>query len=302
MKTAFVAAFLSFAPIAALCQTVTVETYAGPAEVPQRPEAVVALDLAAIDTLHALGIDIDGVPALVPPAYLSAAMEGASPVGSLFEPDFEALAAMAPDLIVAGGRSQPQIASLSRIAPTIDMTIWGDDLIGQARERVRAYGAIFDRRAEADALLAKLDAALVRAREAIDGKGDALILLSNGGTVSAYGDDSRFGWLHRALDLPEAYPDITAETHGESVSFEFIAETDPDWLIVIDRGAAIGQEGEAAAVTLDNPLVMGTKAGRAGQIVYLDSAATYLAGGGIQSMQILLDQIAQAFQDGASKG
>jgi iron complex transport system substrate-binding protein len=302
MKTTLATISLCLAPLALQAQTVAVETAAGPAEVPRAPETVVVFDLAAIDTLDALGVTIDGAPAFTPPAHLAGAVAHAVPVGSLFEPDFEELAVMAPDLIVAGGRSQAQVGALAELAPTIDMTIRGTDLVGQARARLTAYGTIFGREARADALLDSFDAALVEARAAVAGKGDLLILLTNGGTVSAYGDDSRFGWLHRALALPEAHDGITAETHGESVSFEFIAEVDPDWIFVVDRAAAIGQEGEAAAVTLDNPLVAGTTAGETGQIVYLDSGAIYLAGGGIQSMKILLEQVTRAFEAAGAEG
>ncbi|MEM8848836.1 MAG: siderophore ABC transporter substrate-binding protein [Pseudomonadota bacterium] len=296
MKTRHLLFVACLVPSQGLADGISVETVSGSVSVPSSPDTVVALDLAAIDTLAALGVSISGVPAFTPPAYLGPAMDAAEPVGSLFEPDFEALAVMAPDLIIAGGRSQRMVEPLSEIAPTIDMTIWGADMVGQARERISAYGAIFGTEAKADALLTEFDAALSEAQAAVDGKGDALILLTNGGTVSAYGDDSRFGWLHTELGLPEAYADITAETHGEAVSFEFIAEVDPDWILVIDRGAAIGQAGEAAAVTLDNPLVAGTKAGQAGQIVYLDSAPIYLAAGGAQAMQITMDEITTSFE------
>lgn len=295
MKRAFAALAILMAPLTAHADQVTVETYAGPVAVPHGPGKVVALDLAAIDALDALGVRADGVPAVRPPAYLAPALEGVQTVGSLFEPDFEALAALGPDLIIAGGRSQKQVEPLGKIAPTIDMTIWGSDMLGQARARVTAYGQIFDLEDKATEVLAGFDTAMTAAQDATKDKGNALILLTNGGTVSAYGNDSRFGWLHDAVGIPEAYADITAETHGESVSFEFIAEVNPDWLLVIDRGAAIGKEGEAAAVTLDNPLVMGTTAGKKGQIIYLDSAAIYLSGGGVQSMQVILGQITEAF-------
>ena len=130
-----------------------------------------------------------------------------------------------------------------------------------------------------------------------EGRGDALIVLTNGGKVSAYGAGSRFGWIHSALGIEEAYPDLDAETHGEAVSFEFIAEVDPEWIFVVDRGAAIGQEGEAASATLDNPLVAGTQAGRNGQIVYLDSAPLYLAGGGPRSLMGTMEEIRTAMED-----
>ncbi|MGZ9810173.1 siderophore ABC transporter substrate-binding protein [Pseudoroseicyclus sp. H15] len=294
LRTVPLAAIAALAPLAANAETVTVETYPGPVAVETGPETVVALDLAAIDALDALGITLDGVPDFTPPAYLAEAMGQAETVGTLFEPDFETLAAMAPDLIIAGGRSQAQVEPLSAVAPTIDMTIW-EDVVGQSKERLAAYGAIFGLSDEADALAAELDAAIAEATAAAEGQGDVLILLTTGGTVSAYGDDSRFGWIHTALGLPEAYPDLNAETHGESVSFEFIAEVDPDWIFVIDRGAAIGQAGEAAAVTLDNPLVAGTVAGEAGHIVYLDPAPLYLAGGGIQALMQTIGEIDAAF-------
>lgn len=278
-------------------ETVTVRTAVGEVAAPVAPETVVALDLAAIDSLAALGVPVAGRPDMTPPAYLAKAVEGVPTVGTLFEPDFEALAVMAPDLIVAGGRSQPQVAALSRIAPTLDMTVGTQDLVEEAKARLDAYGAIFDRAEQARDLKDDLDAALDETRTAVGGKGNALILLVSGTKISAYGAGSRFGWLHDRLDLPQAVPDLREGNHGEAVSFEFLAKADPDWLLVIDRGAAIGQGGEAAAATLDNPLVAGTKAGKAGQILYLDGAAMYLAAGGVQSLMLTLEQLRQSFAD-----
>ncbi|MCP1170526.1 siderophore ABC transporter substrate-binding protein [Limimaricola litoreus] len=284
-------------PGLAMAADLKVETASGEAAVPARPESVVALDLAAIDALDALGVDLAGVPEITPPAYLAEAMEGVERVGTLFEPDYEALAVMAPDLIVAGGRSQSVVEPLSAVAPTIDMTISGEELIEQARARVATYGEIFDRAEAAAELTGALDDRIAAVRDTVADKGDALILMTNGGKVSAYGAESRFGWLHAALDLPEAHPELDAETHGEAVSFEFIAEVDPDWILVIDRGAAIGQDGEAAQATLDNPLVAGTKAAQNDRILYLDSAPLYLAGGGIGSLMGTLDQIEAGFAE-----
>lgn len=280
---------------AATAEEVSVETYLGTASVATGPETIAVLDAAAIDTISALGVTVDAVPAMPALAYLSEAMAEATPAGSLFEPDFEALAVLAPDLIIAGGRSSRQVAPLSEIAPTIDMTIWGGDMVSQAQDRIAAYGAIFQREALATELAEALATRVEAAAAAVEGRGDALILLTNGGNVSAYGDDSRFGWLHSALGLPEAFPDLTAETHGEAVSFEFIAEVDPDWILVIDRAAAIGQDGEAAAATLDNALVASTTAAEEDQIIYLSSGPLYLAGGGVQSMMLTLDEIIAGF-------
>ncbi len=295
MKTTLIATAFAALPALALAQTTAIETAAGKVAVPIAPQSVVTFDLAALDTLSALDIAVAGVPAIAPPAYLAGVIEGTPTVGTLFEPDFEALAVMAPDFIIAGGRSQSQIEPLSQIAPTVDMTISGESLLADAQARVEAYGTMFQKEEAAETLLSDLDAAIKRARTATDNQGNALIVLTNGGKVSAYGEDSRFGWLHSSLGLAEAYPDLNAETHGEAVSFEFIAEVNPDWIFVVDRSAAIGREGEAAAVTLDNPLVAGTNAGQNDQIVYLDSARLYLVGGGYQSVMGTIDEVVAAF-------
>ena len=299
MRRPVAAALLSAvlaAPVSA--QDVTIDTATGPVAVPVNPETTAIFDIAALDTLHALGVTVAGVPSPVFLDNLAGVAEQAARVGTLFEPDFEALAVMQPDLIIAGGRSSPQVEALSEIAPTIDMSIAGNDLLGQARARIDAYGALFGVTEQAAALTASLDAALEEAARAVSGKGDALILLTNGGKISAYGANGRFGWLHRALDLPEAVDGLDADTHGQSVSFEFVAEVDPDWLLVIDRGAAIGAEGEAAAATLDNPLIARTKAAQNGRIVYLDAAPLYIAAGGATAVQHTLGEVTAAFSGG----
>jgi len=300
MKTTLTTLALTVLPAFAMAQDIEIDTATGPVEVPVSPEAIVTFDLAALDTLTALGVSVAGVPSVAAPDYLADVLEDLPTVGTLFEPDFEALAVMAPDFIIAGGRSQSQVGPLSQIAPTIDMTISGDNLVADAKARIAAYGTAFEREDQAAVLLAELDTAIEQVKAVSEGRGDALIVLTNGGKVSAYGDDSRFGWLHTTLGLEEAFPDLNAETHGEAISFEFIAEVDPDWIFVVDRGAAIGQDGEAAAVTLDNPLVAGTTAGQSGQIVYLDSARLYLVGGGYNSVMGTIEEVTTAFSADAN--
>jgi iron complex transport system substrate-binding protein len=234
-----------------------------------------------------------GVPDNLYVPYLADVAGQATVIGTLFEPDLEALATLGPDLIIAGGRSSTQVEPLSQVAKTIDMTIW-EDVVGQGRDRIAAYGALFGKAEKAAELIAALDAKLAEVKAAAAGKGKALILQTNGPKVSAYGKGSRFGWIHTALEIPEAYENLNPETHGDSVSFEFIAETNPDWIIVVDRSAAIG-EPASATETLANPLVAGTTAGQKGQIVTLSSAPVYIAGGGYVSLTTTLDELLAAF-------
>lgn len=271
---------------------VTVDTAAGPVVVQAKPARVAVFDVAAIDTITALGVPIAGVPDRLYLKRLAPVAESAQIVGTLFQPDLEAMAILQPDLIVVGGRSSPHAKELAAFAPTIDMTI---SSLGDARARIEQYGAIFGVEGNATALLGEVEAKFEAAREAVVGKGKALILLTNGGKISAYGPGSRFGWLHTELGLAEAAPGLKASVHGHAISFEFVAEVDPDWLLVIDRGSAIGAPSDGARATLDNPLVASTKAARAGRIVYLSSAPIYIAAGGAASMMTTLDEIIAAF-------
>ncbi|SMR82068.1 iron complex transport system substrate-binding protein [Aliiroseovarius halocynthiae] len=293
LKKLAVAGLLIAGP--AFADTVNVNTYTGAADAPVNPKNIAVFDVAAIDTLDALGVKPAGAVTNVYVTYLDDATKDAAPIGNLFEPDFEAVAALAPDLIIAGGRSSKVAPELAKIAPTIDMTIW-EDTVGQGLERLGAFGKIFGKEAEATALAESFNTTLAETKEAATGKGKALIVMTNGPKVSAYGAAGRFGWLHKATGLPEAIADVEQATHGEAISFEFIADANPDILIVIDRLAAIGKEGDSAKVTLDNELVHGTNAWKDGKVIYLDPAPLYIAGGGIQSMTSTLNQIKAAFE------
>lgn len=285
---------LAMLAVPAFSETVTVDTYRGPVAVPYVPETIAVLDIAALDNLDALGISADAVVRPMFVDYLAAATEDAVAIGTLFEPDYEALAALRPDLIIAGGRSYKAVPKLEKIAPTIDMTIW-EDVISQGEARLAALGQIFDKTAEADDLAQTLRTKLKQTQQAVVDQGNALVIMTNGPKISAYGGQGRFGWIYSALGLPEAVPEIAAATHGEVVSFEFIRDADPDILIVVDRLSAIAQSGDIAQVTLDNALVRETNAWKTGRVIYLDSAPLYIAAGGVQSMTMTLDQIASAF-------
>lgn len=284
---------------AASAAELTIPTAQGDVTLAGQPEKVAVLDVAAIDTLHALGVMPAGHPDDMLVDYLDDVEAAAQPVGTLFEPDLEALAALNPDLIVIGGRSYDQLETVLQVSPAIDMTI-GTDLITDAKARISAYGDLFGKQDKAAELIASLDQKLADAHAAGEGKGTALMILTNGPKMSTYGKGSRFGWIFDATGLQEAATGLQADTHGNAISHEFVAEHNPDWLIVLDRGAAIGQEGDSAEATLKNPLVEGTKAWQNGNVVYLNPASTYISGGGYTALTGNLDTLTEALKASGS--
>ena len=280
--------------------SVKVQTAHGEAVVPQNPERVAVYDLGAVDTLSKLGVKIGASVDAQRLAYLDAPLKDAVKAGTLFEPNYEALNAYNPQLIVIGSRMAKDKVSdeLAKLAPTIDMTAQTDNMKESAKARIDAYGRIFGKQAEADALKAEIDKTFADAKAAAQGKGKGLVILVNAGKLSAFGPDSRLGgWIHRDIGVPAADEAIKEGSHGQPVSFEYIKEKNPDWLFVLDRSAAIGEEGQAAREVLNNPLVAQSTAWKKGQVVYLPPE-TYLATGGAQELlnagNLLKDAFSQA--------
>lgn len=270
---------------------ITVTHAQGETVVPVSPSRVITFDYASLSTLDALGVDIIGLPQSNIPDSLSAyGSADYTNAGTLFEPDFEAVNALEPDLIIVAGRSSEQLPALSEIAPTIDLSNDWADFTGSIVANAEILGEIFDRQAEVAQLVAEVDEATARFDGAAEEIGSVLFLMTTGGSANAYGPGSRFGWIYDDLGLLPAIEDVEAATHGEAISWELVLETNPDWLFVIDRDAAVGEEAASAQEILDNELVRQTTAWTQDQVVYLDAETWYIINGGIVP---LLDMIAE---------
>lgn len=139
----------------------SVEHARGVTEVPGQPQRVVTLEPLELDTAVSVGItpvgaavasNVAGIP-----AYLG--VDGVEPVGTVPEPDLEAIAALQPDLILGTeARHSKLYDQLSAIAPTVFIATqadpWRDnaELIGEALGRedevAAQISAVDDRCAE----------------------------------------------------------------------------------------------------------------------------------------------------------
>lgn len=289
----------STAPIAEApaADEVTIEHYSGTDTVPVDPETVVVLDTGILLTLDALGISVDGFASLAVPTPEAFAAVVENPelvgVGTAFEPDYEGINALEPDLIIAATRSSAAYPELKKIAPTVDLTFDEDvDFLTAFAERHRQIGQIFGVEEEVEAALAEIDAEVARVKALTIDAGTALIVMTNGTEVSAYGPGSRFGVVHDVLGYAAADESLERDaTHGDVVSFEFIAEANPDVLFVIDRSAATGAEGETAETVLDNELVRQTPAWQNGRVVYVDGYSWYIATNSIPAVHAIIADV-----------
>lgn len=279
----------------ASAQTIDVRHAQGITQLAPRPAKVLTFDLGALDTLDALGVPVAGVPKSALPTYLSKyAHDSIEKFGTLFEPNYEAVNAASPDLIIVGERSRAKYDELAKIAPTIDLSIDQKDYLGSSLKNFRQLGRIFGKESETEARIAKIEQAVSSLKQAGAKAGTGLIVLATGGKMSAYGPGSRFGIIHDAFGIKPAIDGLAVSTHGQAINAEFILKANPDWLFVIDRDAATGQGGGNAKAILNNELVAATTAWKKGQVVYLDPVDWYLIGGGLQSLQASIDQVARA--------
>lgn len=275
----------------------------GEARVVRNPQSVVVFDLATLDILDALGVDaIKGVPAFKMPGHLKRyEAAGIAKVGSLFEPDYEAIRALKPDLILIGRRSEARYADLSKLAPTADFAVDESQTVQSIYANVRTLGALFGRSEKAESLIAQTEQAIAGLRKLTPNAGPALMLLSSGGRINSYGPGSRYGMVFEEFGFQSVRQDSSEARHGQSISFEHILQSNPDWLLVMDRDSAIGREGEAARRLLDNALINATNAARKKQIVYLDAVNWYvLDGAGIQALQANVEQLRAALAAAAA--
>lgn len=283
--------------------TVTVTDNHGEVEVPLTPERVVALDNHVFSTLSAWDIELVAVPKPVMgtgiwPGYTE--NPDVLDVGSHREPDLEQVIAAEPDLIIGGYRFGDYYDQLREIQPVTIETEPTDEepLIEGLTRQTRTLGEIFDRRDDAEALVADLEAATVAATNAYNGTDTVLGLITSGGKISyaAPGTGRSVGPVFTELDLVPAI-ETTAEdaTHGDDISLEAIAQADPDWLIVLDRDGALDEEGYVAAQDLieDAELLQGVRAVQEGRIIYLDP--NFYLTEDIQAYTALFQQIADAF-------
>ncbi len=275
---------------------VTIKHAQGQTVVAAEPQKTVVFDLASLDILQALGVQATAVAGATFPDYLSGYAQDSYPkVGTLFEPNYEAVHAISPDLIVVGGRSGAKYGDLARLAPTIDLTVDAKDLPGSVARNTRTLAAIYGKQEPAEAALGQLNDSIQALREKAAKAGPGLVILTVGGKISAYGPGSRFGVIHDAFGVPAAVRDLATTNHGQAVSFEFLHKANPEWLFVIDRDAAIGREGTSARRLLDNELMHKTTAWKKNQIVYLDAMNWYLLGSaGLTALQQNVEQISRA--------
>lgn len=230
---------------AASVETVSVEDNFGTQEVPEDPQAVASTDNRTFEVLDQWGVDLVAAPKqLVPktvPDYKDD--EDIVDLGTHREPNLEALVAAQPDLIVNGQRFHAQYDEIKKLNPDtaiVDFEPREDKPMDEELKRqVTELGKIFDKEDEAQKLVDDFDAALKRAKDAYDGKSTVMAVNVSGGEIGYVAPKVGrfFGPVFEWIGLKPALEvaDATNDHEGDDISVEAIADSNPDWMLVLDR-------------------------------------------------------------------
>ncbi|NAZ38392.1 ABC transporter substrate-binding protein, partial [Rubellimicrobium sp. CFH 75288] len=215
----------------------------GPVTISEPPERVASVDWGGTDNLIALGIQpltarqyFEGGPddPFLPwTDPLAEAMGASAPVFLGAQIDIEAVAATAPDLIVAvrSGLTASEFALLSRIAPVLAVPPGIEDFQLDWAGQLRLIGRATGRSAEAEARIAEAEArldAVAAAHPHWQGRTFAWLTAEPDGTLGSYPEtDGTFRLLARlGLDL---HPSVKTRSIAGESWFSFSPEVLPEF-------------------------------------------------------------------------
>jgi iron complex transport system substrate-binding protein len=267
--------------------TVEITDAHGKVTVPVNPKKVVALDSRTFETLAAWDVKLVAVPKDVMPAdspYVKD--EAVQNIGNHREPNLELLASVDPDLVIVGQRFASFYEDIKKLVPNaavIDLDFdvsgkegkAGENLVKGLKDATTNLGNIFDKQEDATKLNAELDTAIEAAKTAYNGTDKIMSVVVSGGNIGFSAPHSGrvwgplydiFGWA------PSLEVDKSSSDHqGDEISVEAIAQSNPDWIFVLDRDAAISSSKDSvpAQDVIDKaPALKNTTAITKGQIVY----------------------------------
>ncbi|MCZ8541401.1 siderophore ABC transporter substrate-binding protein [Psychrobacillus psychrodurans] len=294
--------------------TIEVTDAHGTVTVPVNPKNVVALDNRTFETLADWEIELAAVPKAVMLAgspYVTD--ENVQDIGNHSEPNFEVLAAADPELVIVGQRFSGYYEDIKKLVPNaavIDLNVDvseeasapGENLVNGFKETTLTLGQIFDKNEEAEQLVAELDQAIEKAKSAYNGTDTIMSVIVSGGDIGFSAPRSGrvwgplydiFGWTP-ALEVDNT----TTDHQGDEISVEAIAQSNPDWILVLDRDAPISGETDKvpAQDVIDNsPALKNTTAVSEGKIVYAPTD-TYL-NESVQTFIELFENIANSLAE-----
>lgn len=263
------------------------------AEVPFDPQKIVTLDAASLDILSNIGLADRVIGTTTPEAYLESYVADAANVGTAKTFDVEAIMELEPDLIFMAGRGSEFYDTLTEIAPVVRLTVSGSVVEG-TYENAMKIASIFGMEEEMREKLGAYDERIEALQAAAEGK-TAIVGMCTSGSFNLLGNDGRCSIIGNEIGFENIGVDaeVDTSTHGNEASFEFVVDTNPDYIFVMDRDKATNADGaQLAKDIMENDLVMSTDAYKNGNLIIMENPGVwYKAEGGFTALGIMLEDL-----------
>lgn len=231
--------------------TVQVEDNHGTQNVTVPATSVVATDNRTFETLADWGVNLAAAPrGLMPAGIAYKNDEAIVDLGTHREPDMEAVVAAQPDLIINGQRFASKYQDFKKLAPQAAIVELdprdGKPLTEELKRQTTTLGDIFDKKDEASQLNGDLEAAAERVRKAYQPGQKVMAVNVSGGEIG-YVAPHKGRTLGPLYDLFGFTPALEVEGasddhQGDDISVEAIADSQPDWILVMDRDGAVAAD------------------------------------------------------------
>lgn len=270
----------------------------GEAVLSAKPKKVVVFDYGTLDSLDKMDIEIAGLPKSSIPAHLAKYKDDKYlDLGTLFEPNFEKIHEIKPDVIFISGRQSKAYEELNKIAPTIYVNIEDGKYMESFKNNLEILGKVFNKEEMVKEEIEKVNEAINIVNKKVSKSGNkALMTLVNEGALSVYGKDSRFSLIYNELGFPLADENIENSTHGQKISFEYIVEKNPDYMFVVDRGAVVAGGNKSMNKVLENDLIKTTLAYKDSKIISLNAEYWYISPGGLGATIEMIKEIEESIK------
>lgn len=260
----------------------------GTTEITGKPKRVVTLDTGELDSTVALGVTPVGAVEAIPgeglPDYLAQEVQGIETVGTIEQPNIEAIAALEPDLILSSKLRHEKIYDqLSRIAPTV----FTEEVGVSWRENFELHGralGLTEKAADLERDYERQVAGLRRALGQRRAKTEVSVVRSVGDEVRIYANESFIGSILEDVGLPRPEPQ-DKDTFDITLTPESIPIADGDVMFL----GRFGDEHQLLDRLMDSPLWDRLSVVREGDIYAVPDDRWFLGIGNLAARQVLDD-------------
>ena len=216
-------------------------------------EKPVVTDNRAFELLAEWDVELAAAPITLIPDSLSDTYNEETiefDLGSHREPNLENIVAAEPDLVWNGQRFSQHGEDIEELAPDATLVDFtprdGEPLDAELIRLTENLGKIFGHEEEAQQHIDDFNAALERAKEAYDPEKTVMAVNTSGGEINYIAPSVGRTWgplfdligFTPSLEVPEG----SSNHEGDDISVEAIAESNPDYLMVLDRDAAVSSD------------------------------------------------------------